>query len=98
MLILFIDVFISHNSEFQIALILTGAGLIGDTQDVRHTSLVGREAGEVHRLLDVITGECLHLGAVLGNTPLGREGHGSMAGRTKLTMRLKKVIYSNQLL
>lgn len=65
-------------------MILTGAGLVGNAEDESHTSLVGWEADEVHRLLDVIAGESLHLGAVLGNTPLGREGHGPMAGALNL--------------
>ena len=54
-----------------------------------HTSLVAGKGSEVDRLLAVILREGLYLGAVLGNTPLGGEGHGPMAGGTELTMRLK---------
>ena len=54
-----------------------------------HHYLVSEEAGHVYRLGGVILGEGLDLAAITAGALLGQKALGAVAGRFKLSMRLK---------
>ena len=54
-----------------------------------HAGLVGEEACQVDRFGGVILGEGLDLAAIPAGALLGQEALGAVAGRFKLSMRLK---------
>lgn len=73
-----------------VIVVLTGSRTVSLTDDVGHASLVADEAGQMHGLGGVILGEGLNLTTMTGSTLLGVEGHGAMARRGELAMRLER--------
>ena len=66
-----------------------GAGSVDLTDNVSHAGLVGEEAGQVNGFGGVVLGEGLDLAAITAGALLGQKALGAVAGRFKLSMRLK---------
>src|SRR6218665_2441479 len=70
-------------------LVHLGTRLIDITNNVSHTGFVCDKGGQMDRLGSIVLGEGLYLTTMTLGSLLGSKGHGAMARRRKLAVRLE---------
>lgn len=76
------------NGFNDLLLVDLGAGLVDFANDMGHASLVSHKSGQVDWLGLIILGESLHLAPMTLGALLRSKGHGAMARRRELAVRL----------